>query len=160
MQYKVGTISIDNGSVTVSGSDTKWLANIDSSYIFIVEGDDLFYEISSVDSDTRLTLLNSYNEINRTNVSYAIIKDYTYFFQWPTISYGDVEWPTIITETLRRIDRDLYQPSENKGSKYVVLEPQGSTPTETEGKLYYDSNENALMLYNGSEWIRLIGVPI
>lgn len=57
--YSVGTISIVNGSTTVTGSGTLWLANV-SANDFILIGIS-FILIASVDSDTTITLSNTYN---------------------------------------------------------------------------------------------------
>ncbi|MDY0206210.1 MAG: hypothetical protein RBR82_06245 [Pseudomonas sp.] len=71
MWYREGTISVTNGSTVVTGVNTYWAASI-------VAGDSLLaadkqYEITSVDSDTQLTLTTAYTGDTATGLSYAII---------------------------------------------------------------------------------------
>ncbi|MBV1928306.1 MAG: right-handed parallel beta-helix repeat-containing protein [Gammaproteobacteria bacterium] len=67
--YSVGTLSIPNGSTTVTGIGTLWLANVAvNDYILIGVS---FMLISSVDSDTTITLDNTYNGEPLTGVSYV-----------------------------------------------------------------------------------------
>jgi len=155
MQYRTGTISIDIGSATVTGTGTRWLVNASISNIFIVVGDTDFYEIQSVNSDTELTISPVYaGDANRINVNYAIVKDYTFHYQWPTVDKGDVGWPTILAEALNRIDSHLNQTPAGSVIRSATFEPLG-TPAAEEGKLYYDSVGNAFYFYNGTSWRRL-----
>jgi hypothetical protein len=155
MQYRTGTISVNIGSATVTGVGTRWLVNASTSDIFIVVGDTDFYEIQAIASDTSLTISPVYaGAANRSGVAYAIVKDYTYHYQWPTLDRGDVEWPMILSEALNRIDTHLNQTPSGSVIRSAVFEPS-TTPAAVEGKLYYDSVGNAFYFYNGTSWRRL-----
>ena len=60
MQYKTGTASVTNGSATVTGTNTLWLANVTASDSFTIAGDGVMYDVASVDSDTQITLSAPY----------------------------------------------------------------------------------------------------
>lgn len=161
MQYTNGTISVNQGSVSVSGTGTLWLANINTDWVFVVEGDELFYEVSSIVNDTNLILTNPYAGTNKSNVSYVITRDYTKFFGWPTIARGDTEWPTVLTETLRRIDRDLHATPKEKPIKYLVFQPLTDSPADPEeGTLYYDATAQEFKVYDGADWKSIVAIVI
>lgn len=59
--YATGTVTTTNGSPIVTGSGTSWLDNVAAigSY-FMISGDSVVYQVSSIDSDTQLTLSSNY----------------------------------------------------------------------------------------------------
>ena len=59
-QYKTGTATVTNGSATVTGTNTLWLANVTAGDSFTVAGDAVMYDVASVDSDTQITLSVAY----------------------------------------------------------------------------------------------------
>ena len=68
--YNTGTISINHNTAIVTGTGTAWLANVNAGdYISL---DDVLYQIASVDSDTQLTLKDTYFGANLSGASYGI----------------------------------------------------------------------------------------
>ena len=78
--YRAATVSVSNGSVTVSGNVTEFVDNIDASagitnYLRI-KNDTNVYEIESVLSNTGLTLASAYNGTTNTAAEYQISQSY------------------------------------------------------------------------------------
>ena len=69
--YITGTISVTNGSAVVTGSGTLWLANISpNDYIRIR---DTFFQVSSVDSNTQVTIISVYEGQTGTGLDYTAV---------------------------------------------------------------------------------------
>lgn len=75
-QYRTGTASVTNGSATVTGAGTAWLANIAAGNYFFVPGDVVAYEVASVDSDTEITLTAPYGGVTASGVAYVLHVDF------------------------------------------------------------------------------------
>ena len=102
-QYKTGTATVTNNSPTVTGSGTLWLANVTAGDSFTVAGDGVMYDVASVDSDTQVTLSMAYAGVTASGVVYTIARDFTSPDDFPELTTGDIETPTIITRALRKI---------------------------------------------------------
>jgi len=102
-QYSTGTVSINNGSPTVTGSNTLWLANVTAGDSFTVAGDGVMYDVASVDSDTQVTLSAPYAGVTASGAVYAIGTGFTVPDSFPEMSQGDIETATIFTRAMRKI---------------------------------------------------------
>ena len=102
-QYSTGTATVTNGSATVTGTNTLWLANVSAGDSFTVAGDGVMYDVASVDSDTQITLSVAYAGVTAAGVVYTIARDFTSPDSFPELTTGDIETPTIITRALRKI---------------------------------------------------------
>jgi len=71
--YTTGTVSVTQDSTTVTGSETSWTSSMVGRYIKIAD-DDEYYEISSVDSSTQITLTSAYIGSTASGQSYTIYK--------------------------------------------------------------------------------------
>jgi hypothetical protein len=70
--YSAGTVSVTNGSATVTGSGTAWVANAQAGEAF--HGPDKnIYEIVSVNSNTSLTISPGYLGTTRSGEGYSIL---------------------------------------------------------------------------------------
>lgn len=69
--YKTGTISVTNGSATVTGTGTAFVANVRAGY-GLVGPDGRTYEVAAVVSNTQLTLAGNYQGSTASGQSYAI----------------------------------------------------------------------------------------
>jgi hypothetical protein len=102
-QYSTGTATVTNGSPTVTGTNTLWLANVSAGDSFTVAGDGVMYDVASVDSDTQITLSVNYAGVTAAGVVYTIARDFTSPDNFPELTTGDIETPTIITRAMRKI---------------------------------------------------------
>jgi len=102
-QYSTGTATVTNGSATVTGTNTLWLANVTAGDSFTVAGDGVMYDVASVDSDTQVTLSVAYAGSTASGVVYAIGTGFTVPDSFPEMSQGDIETATIFTRAMRKI---------------------------------------------------------
>lgn len=75
--YRSGTVSVTNGSTTVSGSGTDWISGVGVGEGLIAP-DGKIYEIDSIVSATSLTLASAYLGTTVTGQSYQIIPSQSY----------------------------------------------------------------------------------
>jgi len=93
--YSTGTVAVSNGGTTVTGTGTTWIpttnAQLESRWIQISQnkGDNLWYQIASVDSTTSLTLYQPYEGINVSGGTYTI-------GQMPICSFGKLSFSTTV----------------------------------------------------------------
>ena len=107
-QYRVGTVSINNGSAYVSGAGTLWQSTgITSGYLFALQGTDGWYYIANVQSNTALTLTAPYTGATASAETYVIIRDYLDPQHIPLMHRGDANWPSIFNEAMLRIQTAL-----------------------------------------------------
>lgn len=156
MQYKVGTVAVTTSNVNVTGTNTKWLSNVEADWIFWVVGQDRFYEISTITDDTHLILSDAYEGATASGLSYAIVRDYTYNFGWPSVSRGDVDWAKVVAEALRRIDSALYETPEDNSIRSLRFTPLAVAPTPDEVILYFDDVLGAFAYYYNGGWHSLV----
>lgn len=77
--YNTGSVEVTNASATVTGTDTFFLANAAAGDYFRVDSNGLgnsskWYKISSVDSNTQLTLDSNFGEYTESGVEYHVSK--------------------------------------------------------------------------------------
>lgn len=107
-QYTTGSADVTNGSQTVTGNGTSWLANASAGDAFNINGGSAVYTIGSVDSDTQITLASNYAGSTDTNLDYEISTDFTPNYNLYEPSAGDKDWPILLTQkTIRKIDTQL-----------------------------------------------------
>ena len=70
--YSAGTVSVTNGSPTVIGGGTAFLANVRPGDQFDIAGDGVWSAVQSVDSNTQLTLISNYAGSTASGQAYAI----------------------------------------------------------------------------------------
>lgn len=76
-EYTIGTVTVTNASTTVTGSSTLFSANVTAGDYFrldsIGQGDSSkWYKISSVDSNTQLTLSSAYSDASGSAEEYTV----------------------------------------------------------------------------------------
>jgi hypothetical protein len=142
-QYKKGTVSVDNNSMSVTGHGTKWTSSIaHSNYIFMVKGEVNQYYIDSFINSEQLTLKQPYinqSGLDITRQAYAIVQDYTDYSSFPLVTNKDYNWTGLITKTLRLIDTELYKLGDTFQVSALNLEtiPSGTTIHLTSGEHFY-----------------------
>lgn len=104
MIYSEGTIDVTNGSPTVTGTGTKFIAEVKAGDIFIRDGDiAIYYVASNPVSDTSLTLTGNYGGVTGTDLAYAVVRDFTTPDNIPFINRKDVETATIVKDAILKI---------------------------------------------------------
>jgi len=125
-QYKIGTVSVTNGSNTVTGQATVWSTNAAVGYTFKIKDEDAIYNIASIVSDTQITLTVNYAGTTKSNQEYQITRDFTPNLSLPEIWAGDIDWPFHLTDTIRKIDTNFAQNvSQNASPTFAGLTISG-----------------------------------
>lgn len=80
--YSTGTVSISQGSTTLTGSGTAWntanafgVNNVRAGGKVVISGGEEVYEVSSVASDTSLTLTSAYTQADASATTYVYFED-------------------------------------------------------------------------------------
>ena len=71
--YKTGTVNVTNGSATVTGVGTAFVANVKVGEAFRLQGGSVSYEITAIVSDTQLTITPAYLGSTQTGQAYTIV---------------------------------------------------------------------------------------
>lgn len=69
--YTTGTVSLTNGSKTVTGSGTTWNTLVDAGMI-LRRGNERGYVVASIDSTTQLTLRDAYEGATGAGITYSL----------------------------------------------------------------------------------------
>ena len=128
-QYSTGLSSVTNGSPTVTGTNTLWLANVTAGDSFTVAGDGVMYDVASVDTDTQVTLSAPYAGTTASGVVYAIGTGFTVPDSFPEMSQGDIETATIFTRAMRKIQsRFTAILAGGSGANFTAMPQVGNSP--------------------------------
>lgn len=79
--YSTGTVSITQGSTTVTGTGTLWNTtvwygnNVEAAFKIRFSGSDAIYEVSAVGSDTGITISEEWHGEDDTDATYVAWKD-------------------------------------------------------------------------------------
>jgi hypothetical protein len=78
VKYTTGTITVTNGSATVTGSGTSWTSAMVGRYFQNTDSsgntDGMFYRIAAVGNGTSLTLENNYTGQTASGLTYQIVE--------------------------------------------------------------------------------------
>lgn len=165
-QYRTGTVSVTNGSATVTGSGTSWLAEVAANDWFVVSG--VKYEVSGVASDTSLTLTANYGGTTGSGLSYVIHRDFVDGF--PLMQDGDLETVTLFNQIITAISEnkttasiDQYYTATVSTNTLTVTPKSGIFPTLADGVIVrlilptYTSTGATSISFNGTvdsvKWI-------
>lgn len=75
--YKTGTITVTNGSTTVTGSGTSWIANAGVGEALYAP-DGRLYEITNIASDTSFTIAPAYLGSTQSGQAYVLVPSQSY----------------------------------------------------------------------------------
>ena len=141
-QYKVGTISVTNGSAVITGSGTDWnnvLYNIKANDSVFIAGDTVDYRVLTVDSATQITLTGAVQRATGSGLTYAISKDFTPNISLPLVGTGDIRTDQLFSRAMNNLDSVVgggtFSPTFND------LTVNGSLTVDTD-LLYADSTNN------------------
>lgn len=143
-QYKIGTVSVTNGSATVTGSGTAWLTEVQAGDIFSVIADNVTYNVGSVASNTSLTLTAPYTGASGSGKTYTIVRDFTTNYSYPLLYDGDVDLADIISRAFNAMDADI----KNAETTVVGASLDNLTDVDTTGL-----NLNDILKYNGTNFV-------
>lgn len=108
MQYKTGTVAVENGSATVTGTGTLFqTAAIPVGAPFVVVGHAAPYFVGAVNSETEIVLTAPYQGDTASGATYALVVDFTPHLGLPLIGKGDIETATILARALVEIDAQV-----------------------------------------------------
>lgn len=125
-QYQTGTVSVTNGSATVTGSGTLWTSAMEGG-VFKVEGVSGDYVIQTVTNSTTITLATTYTGSTDSGVNYQITQDFTPNYEWREVVAGDREWAYHLTQTLRAIDAQVYANQGGLSAEHNIDDPTDDT---------------------------------
>lgn len=103
MQYSFGTINVTNGSATVTGNGTAFIANVFPGNSFTVVSTGIIYDVASIVSNTELTLSTPYQGPTSTEEFYTIHVGFTSPDNFPLLTQGDIETATILSRAINKI---------------------------------------------------------
>ncbi len=149
-QYSTGLSSVTNNSPTVTGTNTLWLANVTAGDSFTVAGDGVVYDVASVDSDTQVTLSVNYAGVTASGAVYTIARDFTSPDNFPELTTGDIETPTIITRALRKI-QSKFNNSVDQGAlsnAEIFLSVAAGLSGTSSGDLFFAVDGSEYVLYS------------
>lgn len=72
-KYNTGTVAISSGSATVTGTGTTFPSWADDAFLYLGGTRDIFLEVESRNSDTELTLANTYDAASLTGETYELL---------------------------------------------------------------------------------------
>ena len=140
-QYRTGFVDVVNGSANVqSNGTTEWLANVQAGDMFVVDSDQVVYEVGSVTDNLNLILSTPYAGASENNAIYTIARNFTPQIGLPTIAKGDIETAALITRAFEILDTEVTL----AGQLYIddLLDVIAPTPTV-----------NDVITWDGSDWI-------
>ena len=109
-QYTVGTVSVTNGSPTVTGAGTLWTDEVVAGNWFSIKGEGIWYDVIDVSADGKtLTLETPYLGATNTGAAYLVQRNFTAYNGYPIPAYGDQDTGTLLGYALAAIDLKLAQ---------------------------------------------------
>jgi len=99
-QYTAGTVAVTNGSAVVTGTSTSWSTKVSAGDLFSIKNSGIYYVVSSVDSDTQITLAANYGGTTGSGLLYAATTSFTSIFGIPYPEQGDIDTATILKRAI------------------------------------------------------------
>ena len=112
-QITRGLINVTNGSATVAGdADALFSTGVPAVAIgdlVKVDGETVFYEVQSIDSDIQITLTSNYGGSTNTGLTYTITQDFYTNLKMIQINKGDKELAEILDRNFGLLDNNFPQ---------------------------------------------------
>ena len=102
-QYNVGSVSVTNGSASVTGTGTAWFGEIDAGDLFIIQDEGVVYYVASVTNNTTLSLTAPYGGTTNSSASYTIARDLIPSSNVPLLGRGALETAAIFNEAVSQL---------------------------------------------------------
>lgn len=154
--YKTGTVSATNGSATVTGVGTDFVANAQVGEEFRLAGGQRGYEITAINSNTSLTISPAYMDSTQSGASYVIV---------PTRGFAN-EARDALRSILTTLDGYLDGPLSGLFGSGTVGAPGLASKTDTNTGFYWPSSDQIAAATNGIQRMLLsaaalqVDVPI
>lgn len=138
-QYRQGTVSVTEGSQTVLGEGTSWLANVQPGNLFSISNDNVWYSIAAVVGDGELTLATPYSGDTEEDLSYAVHRDFTPNLSMPYPTYGDTGTGSLLGVAMTTLDAAINTLSAGSvfggtiSNQFVVQKGYAGAPTKAAG---------------------------
>lgn len=141
--YTTGTVSVTEGSDTITGSGTSWNMAWTSERAFATATDDVAYRISAVASTTSATLDTVYVGATDSGEAYSILTDrYSLEADFSDILYATYDGPS-------KGDINLRQPHEMDRQRFLMQTSSAVTGRPTDLTIWgKDANNNWLLELN------------
>lgn len=108
MKYNTGTVTVTNGSPTVTGDGSQDFRTLTGGQLFSVAGSGIAYTISVTPTAANtLTLAANYGGTTLSGQLYTVVQSFTSVFSIPYPDIGDVQTATILKRALMLIDQLL-----------------------------------------------------
>ena len=147
-QYRDGTASLVTGSNIVNGQGTKWLTEVKQGDFFMLPKTTQVYLISSVVSDTKVTLFTAYTGASVTAVAYTIHRHFTPFYSIPYPEYGDTNTAELFQRAVLAIEQALL---EQDSGLTVIVARQNTPPASPAERASYIVTATATGAWLGKE---------
>jgi len=137
-QYKTGSVAVTNGSPIVTGTNTVW-SGLSTPLYFKIDTDGApVYEVSSIDSDTQITLSANYTGATQSGLLYQLVQDFSTNYSFPLPSQGDADAADWLRRTIVEMDAQIFSVS---GAKAFVTFADGDTsPSVVAGNNFKTNN--------------------
>lgn len=133
-QYKTGTVSVTNGSPTITGTDTLWNSLSTPLYFKIDADGSPVYEVATIDSDTQITLTGDYAGSTQSGLQYQLVQDFSSNLGIPLPSQGDADAGDWIRRAIVEIDQWLFGPKWGENTETLTA---NKTLTKTSARLQF-----------------------
>ena len=150
-QYNTGTTTWVNGSPSVSGEGTSWLTYASVGDLIKKRGEDAFYFVGAVTTDTTLSITAPYAGTSGSGELYTLCRDFTDNYSAPEIWPGDKDWALHVTYALRIFDAAIAAIS---GEDYSIVDHGSTTPVTLTSADY-----NKIHLFYPSGGTQVVNFP-
>jgi len=106
-QYKTGTVSVTNGSSTISGAGTAWNTLSLPLYFKIDVDNSPVYQVGSIDSATQISLTANYAGSTAAGLGYQLTQDFTTNYGFPLPCDGDEDAGSWLSRSITEIDSTM-----------------------------------------------------
>jgi hypothetical protein len=126
-QYNTGNITLVNASTQVVGASCDWItaSHVKVGDMLKKSGENAWYNITAVQTATRVSISPAYAGANASNVGYAITRDFTPNLSLPEVSSGDLDWQDSYTRAVRILDTQVIAYSVIRGETYSISSGSG-----------------------------------
>lgn len=145
--YQAGTVTVTNGSQTVTLADGSFTGNVNVGAVFVTE-DNVAYSVASIDSATQLTLASTFGGDSASGLGYQITNDFT-TEGFPLLREGDIRPWGIQAEAVRRISNYLSATQASNANLTALSDLTGAAD-----KLSYFTGVGAMDLADLSAFVR------